>query len=639
MCGIAGWAAVGDPNPDTVRAMLAAVAHRGPDGDGLHVGDGIAMGMRRLAIVDVAGGGQPVFSEDRSVVAVLNGEIYNHPRLRQDLIARSHRLASGSDSECLVHLYEEYGADLVHHLHGMFAFAIWDARAGRLLLGRDRVGKKPLFWRRLPNGLQFGSELKAFLADPDFPRAVDPEAVHGFLTCLYVPGAGSIWRGVQRVPPGSVLTWQHGEIHSYRYHVRQAAPSVRIGFDEAATELRERLLDATRLRLTGQRPIGVLLSGGIDSSAVVAATARLQRGPLPTFTVGFEDAATDERRFARAVAERYGTQHHEFVLRPDDLPLLEDLGRQFDEPFADSSAIATFYLARMAGRHVTVVLNGDGGDECFGGYDRYGLMAAGSRVTLPAPLGALAVRLGTALGLSARGRRVRRAGRVLELAGRRPVDRYAALMSAFEPDRLTGLYTAEFARLVGAVDPMRHLRMAWADAAGQPLIDRLLTVDQRTYLVGDLLQKMDLATMAHGVEARSPLLDQSLMSWAAGLPSHFKVANGVGKRLLKHAVRDWLPTGSVDRPKAGFGVPMDDWLRGPLRALAWDVLTDTTARQRGVFRPAAVRRLLSELDDGQRHGRRVWAMVQLESWYRRFADRSPQPSIPGSEPGGHLCSP
>ena len=638
MCGIAGWASAGGPDPGVVRSMLVTLAHRGPDGDGLHVGDGIAMGMRRLAIVDVAGGAQPVFSEDRGVVAVLNGEIYNHARLRADLTARGHRFASGSDSECLVHLYEEYGDDLVRHLHGMFAFAIWDAPAGRLVLGRDRVGKKPLFWRRVADGVQFASELKAFLADPGFPREVDPAAVHGFLTCLYVPGTGSIWRDVRRVAPGTVLTWENGKIGTRRYDTGDAVRQEPAGFDDAAGQLRERLLAAVRLRLTGERPIGVLLSGGIDSSAVVAAMARLGCGPVPTFTIGFDDAATDERRFARAVADRYGTDHHEWVLGQDVAPLLEDLGAQFDEPFADSSAIATFYLARMASRHVTVVLNGDGGDECFGGYDRYTLMASSARIRLPEPLGGLAVRLGTALGLSGAGPRIRRAGRMLELAGRRPVDRYAALMSVFEPARLADLYTADFARRAGDLDPMRHLRAAWEQSAGRSLVDRMLTVDQRTYLTGDLLPKMDLATMAHGVEARSPFLDQSLMAWAAGLPGHYKVADGAGKRLLKHAVRDWLPAGAADRPKAGFGIPMDDWLRGPLRSLARDLLTDSTARHRGVFRPDAVRRILAELDAGQRHGRRVWAMVQLESWYRRYADHSPQLTTQGTE-GGRPCSP
>ncbi|GIF10088.1 asparagine synthase (glutamine-hydrolyzing) [Actinoplanes teichomyceticus] len=639
MCGIAGWATPDDPDPEVVAAMLAALAHRGPDGEGRHVGAGIALGMRRLAIVDVAGGAQPVFSEDGTVVAVLNGEIYNHGRLRADLLARGHRLASGSDSECLVHLYEEHGDDLVRHLHGMFAFAIWDAPARRLLLGRDRVGKKPLFWRPAAGGVQFASELKAFLADPRFPRAVDPAAVDGFLTCAYVPGPGSIWRDVRRVEPGTVLSWQAGAIRGHRYHTPPLAPVAVAGFDEAAAELRERLTEATRLRLIGERPIGVLLSGGLDSSAVLAAVARQHAGPVPTFTIGFEDAATDERRFARAAARHYGADHHEWVLGPDVVDLLDDLGRQFDEPFADSSAIATFYLARMAARHVTVVLNGDGGDECFGGYDRYGAMVGGSRVTLPGPAGALAVRLGGALARSAGGARLRRAGRLLELAGRPPADRYAALMSVFEPARLARLYTAEFARLVGAADPVRHLREAWAQAAGQSLIDRMLTVDQRTYLAGDLLPKMDLATMAHGVEARSPFLDQDLMAWAARLPAGYKVAGGSGKRLLKHAMRDWLPAELIDRPKAGFGVPMDDWLRGRLRPLAWDLLTDRTARQRGVFRPQQVRRLLAELDDGQRHGRRIWAMVQLESWYRRFADRPPALSVPGTDLGGQRCSP
>ena len=371
MCGIAGIASVRRPDAALVRRMCDSLVHRGPDGFGLHEDDGAAVGMRRLAIIDVAGSQQPVYNEDRTVAAVFNGELYNFQELREGLRRRGHRFTTRGDSECLVHLYEDYGDDLVHQLRGMFAFAIWDAAARRLLLARDRVGKKPLYWREDGMSLAFGSELKALVADPALHRRIDPVALHHYLTYQYVPAPWSIYQDVQKLPPGHLLAWQDGVTKVSRYWKLDCTQRPTASIPEAAEQLRSLLLDATRVRMLSERPLGAFLSGGIDSSAVVAAMARQAPDPVKTFSIGFEEGQFDERPAARQLAQRYGTEHHEFVVTSSARDILPTLAWHFDEPFADASAIPTFYVARMSSQHVTVVLTGDGGDESFGGYQRY----------------------------------------------------------------------------------------------------------------------------------------------------------------------------------------------------------------------------------------------------------------------------
>jgi asparagine synthase (glutamine-hydrolysing) len=620
--------------------MCDAMVHRGPDGHGFHDDANATLGMRRLAIIDVAGGGQPVYNEDRTVVAVFNGELYNFRELRTDLRRRGHRLAGDGDTECLVHLYEEYGDELVHRLRGMFVFAIWDVRRRRLLLGRDRVGKKPLYWRSDATSLSFASELKSLVLDPSVDRGVDPVALHHYLTYQYVPAPWSIYRGIRKLSPGSLLVWRDGAAHERRYWKLDFSPR-RVGSEEEECErLRELLLEATRLRMISERPLGAYLSGGIDSSAVVAAMARLTGERVRTFCVGFEDRRFDERVHARAVADRYGTDHHEFVVTPDLLDILPTLAWHFDEPFADSSAIPSFYVARLSRAHVTVALNGDGGDECFGGYTRYLLMARAGLIAPPPALSGGLGRLGAVVVNRTRQRTVpHRAGQALQFLGQGgPALRYARLMSYFHPEQKQALYSDAMRAELADVDSYRLLRDAFADSRADGDVGRAMDADVNTYLPGDLLAKVDITSMANSLEARSPFLDHHLMEWAAGLPTRLKTRRGMTKYLLKKAVADWLPPELVTRPKMGFGVPLAHWLRTDLRELARDVLTDHTARSRGYFRPEAVADLLRQHEAGVDHASRIWALTQFELWHRTFVDQAaagrPLPDHGRCPPGG-----
>ncbi|GAA3455349.1 asparagine synthase (glutamine-hydrolyzing) [Dactylosporangium matsuzakiense] len=606
----------GPPDRALTERMCATLVHRGPDGHGLYADDRAALGMRRLAIVDVAGGRQPVRSEDGTVVAVCNGELYNYRELRDGLRARGHRLTSDGDAECLVHLYEEHGDDLVRHLRGMFAFALWDARRGRLLLARDRVGKKPLYWRADGAGLAFASEAKALLADPALDRRLDPVALHHYLTYGYVPAPGSIFAGVAKLPPGHVLTWQAGKVHIGRYWRLGSEP--REVPDEPEARLRELLLDAVRVRLAGERPVGAFLSGGVDSSAVVAAMARLSPEPVRTFSIGFADAAFDERPYARLVAERYGTEHHELVVEAPSADLLARIAWHFDEPFADSSAVPSFQVAALAAGRATVVLNGDGGDEVFGGYSRYTLAQALRHVPalgFPAAFDRLGSRL---TGVH------HRLGRAVRTLGLGPADRYTTVMSLFTPAQKARLYHPDRPPGPAGVDSLAIARDEWERSRAAAGAGRAMDVDLYTYLPGDLLAKVDVTTMAHSIEARSPLLDQHLMAFAGALPQHLKASGRGTKVLLRRALAGWLPAPVLARPKRGFAIPVAAWLRGPLRDPAHDLLTGPTASGRGLFDPAAVRALLERHAAGHDEAPRIWALMQLELWHRAFVDHAPR---------------
>ncbi|MFI7217185.1 asparagine synthase (glutamine-hydrolyzing) [Micromonospora maritima] len=637
MCGIAGTVSLDRPDPELVRRMCDAIAHRGPDAAGLHVDEHAALGMRRLAIIDVAGGQQPVRNEDGSVVAVFNGELYNFAELRAELVGRGHRFGSQGDSECLVHLYEEHGDALVHELRGMFAFAIWDVRRQRLLLGRDRVGKKPLYWRADGADISFASEVKCLLQDPKLVRQVDLTALHHYLTYQYVPAPWSIYQGVRKLPPGHLLSWEDGRTEVRRYWRLDCTPHPVTDEREAAAELRERLLDAVRVRLVSERPLGAFLSGGVDSSAVVAAMARLTSAPVKTFSIGFTEARFDERAHARVVAQRYATDHHELVVTPSCVDLLPTLTWHFDEPFADSSAIPSFLVAQLTRQHVTVALNGDGGDECFGGYQRYALMQALN--TVPGWMTPRALQ-GIGDGLVRRttaGTRPRALGRVLQLLGQPPLARYGALTSIFPPAQQLDLYTDDLREQLTGVDPWSLLAEAYDASGATDPVGRLIDADVNTYLPGDLLVKVDISTMANSLEARSPFLDHHLMEWAAHLPTRLKVRRGRTKHLLKQAMEPWLPAQLIDRPKMGFAVPLGHWLRGELRDLAWSVLTDGTARSRGLFRPQAVTDLLERHAGGDDESHRIWTLLQFELWHRHWLDEAA--TRPPVSTGGCLLAP
>jgi asparagine synthase (glutamine-hydrolysing) len=629
MCGIAGVVSAIRPDPRSVRRMCDVLVHRGPDGVGFHEDGHAVLGMRRLAIIDVERGGQPVYNEDRTVAAVFNGEIYNFAALREELHAKGHRFTSDGDTECLVHLYEEYGDDLVHRLRGMFAFAIWDARRRRLLLARDRVGKKPLFWWSGEGSLSFASEVKALVQDPAARREVDLVALHHYLTFQYVPAPWSIYQGIRKLPPAHLLTWQDGAVEVRRYWRLDCTPQRLTSVDEAAARLRELLLDATRIRMVSERPLGAFLSGGVDSSAVVAAMARQASGSIKTFSIGFEDPRFDERRYARMLAERYGTEHHELVVTPSVIDMLPTLTWHFDEPFADSSAIPSLYVARMSREYVAVALNGDGGDECFGGYRRYAIMAAAGRIVVPEPVSSGLRHAGPWVTARTTSRSwLRHVGRVLDLLGQPGPRRYARLMSYFTPEQKAALYTDEVREQLAAVDSYTLIDDAYVSSRADSDLGRLIDVDVNTYLPGDLLVKTDIATMAHSLEARSPFLDHELLEWAAGLPPDLKVRAGTTKYILKRAMAEWLPAELIVRPKLGFGVPLAAWLRTDLRELSWSVLTDHTARSRGLFRPETVHRLLRRHDEGHDHSSRIWALTQFELWHRAFLDDGPDTARP-----------
>jgi asparagine synthase (glutamine-hydrolysing) len=637
ICGILNFDPAAPADPAVLKGMADLLAHRGPDGEGFHRDGPLGLGHRRLAIIDLSeAAAHPLPNEDETVWIVFNGEIYNFQALREELLGRGHVFRSKGDTETILHLYEEEGPACVRRLRGMFAFALWDARRRELVLARDRLGVKPLYyWHRPGRGFAFASEPKAFLAHPEFRAEPDAAALHLYLTYQYVPSPRSAFRGVGKVPPAHVLRVRDGQVHLERYWTLPFAPKRHGREADLAEELRGRLEEAVRLRLISDVPLGAFLSGGVDSSAVVALMARLNAGPVKTFSIGFAEPEYDEVRYARRVAARYGTEHHEAVVRPDAVAVLPKLVWHYNEPFADSSAVPSFYLAEMTRRHVTVALNGDGGDEALAGYPRY-RAARLARVfdSLPAPVRqALQAAAGTLPAGRAKGFAAR-TQRFLRGVNLDPLRRYATWMSHFDDGLKASLCVPEFlAQAEG--DGTDYLAAAFAAAGGagaaDPL-DVLLAVDVATYLPEDLLVKMDIATMAFGLEARSPFLDHEVMEFAAALPPALKLRGGTGKYLLKRACADLLPRDLCRRPKMGFGMPLDHWFRHELRDLAHDTLLNARARTRGLFRPAAVARLLEEHERGRAAWQyQLWNLLVLELWFQTFID-NPHPTGPPPGP-------
>jgi asparagine synthase (glutamine-hydrolysing) len=624
MCGIAGVVDRRAPvEARLVNEMCERIVHRGPDSRGTHVSGEVGLGSQRLAIIDVAGGDQPLFSEDGSVAVVVNGEIYNHVELRERLVARGHTFATHSDAEVLVHLYEDHGDALVDHLRGMFAFAIWDEGRGRLLLGRDRVGKKPLFYAASEDRIAFASEMSALLADPSLDTSIDPRALDAYLAFQYIPHPLSIFSSVRKLPPASVLSFETTGVSVRRYWRLGFGPKLDgISEAEAAEALREQLDEATRVRLMSEVPLGAFLSGGIDSSAVVASMAAQTSSAVKTFSITFGESDFDEARFARMAAERYGTDHHEFRVEPHALSILPRLARHYGEPYADPSAIPTFHLAELTGQHVTVALNGDGGDEAFGGYGRYARMARLGRMrAAPAPLRAAAAGLARAVGPGPgeqdKRTRVALLGRSLTVP---EAHVYGDSLLAMDARRRRSLFTPELRSELAGWSAESILEDAWAQAP-EDGVDRLLSVDVETYLPGDLLPKVDIATMAHSVEARSPFLDHHLMEFAARLPAEMKLRGGSGKHILKVAMRGIVPDAILDRPKMGFGVPLKHWFRGELAHLPRELLLDDGSRTGEYLVKSEVERLLDEHADGRwDHSARIWSLVQLEMWHQEVLE-------------------
>lgn len=636
MCGIIGKVTPPGGEPvaqEMLERMCAALEHRGPDSRGLHVDAHVGLGIQRLRIVDLETGDQPIFNEDRSIVVVLNGEIYNFQELRRDLTRRGHRFATHGDTEVIVHLYEEYGVDCVSHLHGMFAFALWDENRRRLLVARDRIGKKPLFYAATPGGVSFASELGALIQDDTIPREVEPSSVDAFLAYGYVPAPLSIFRAIKKLPPAHTLVLEGGEITLERYWRLDYSRKVAAADPRELHEpIREAIITATRRRMVADVPLGAFLSGGIDSSAVVAAMAQASTNPVKTFSIGFDDARFDELPHARRVAQLFGTDHHEFVVRPDAVAIVPKLVRHYGEPFADYSAIPCFYLAEMTRSQVTVALNGDGGDESFGGYTRYVANRLAARLdVLPGAARRLAARGGARLGGAEVTSLSNKAKRLLQGLALDPAERYARYVAWFDETHRGALYSPEFAATAQESATHEMIAGAWQAASGTDVVDVMLEVDATTYLPDDLIAKIDIATMAHALEARSPLLDHRLMEFAASIPASWKVRGKEKKWILREALRPWLPTEILDRPKQGFSPPIAQWFRHELRDTAHEVLLDPASLARGYFRPEAVRSLL----DRHAHGtadesKRLWALFMLELWHREFVDRASAPLALGA---------
>jgi asparagine synthase (glutamine-hydrolysing) len=620
VCGISGLISRdGQPDETRVRRINQAIAHRGPDADRTWARGRAALGHRRLSIIDLSPEAhQPLLNEDGTIGVVVNGEIYNFAELREDLVARGHVFRSHSDSEVVVHLYEEHGVDCVAKLDGMFAFALWDSSRDRLLLARDRSGKKPLVYRRLPGGdLAFASEAHALVrAFPDMPVTPDLEAIDEYLTLQYVPSPRTAYRDVFKLPAAHLAVLDRGgELAVRRYWTKPSGPELSGTEDDLAHELRDLLARAVRRRLVADVPVGAFLSGGLDSSTIVALMATQSTRPVQTFSIGFPNASDSELGWARRVAERYGTVHHETVVTPAMTDVVVETVRHHGEPFADSSAVAMYYLARETKRHVTVALSGDGSDETLAGYTRYATaQLAHVHDALPAPLrGVYRAGLRAVVGAAA--------PHVMGYAdhlGDGEAVRYPYIMCQFTPEEKETLHGPAMRAVTNGAVTERFERVL-SESGRSSRLGRLIDLDWHTYLADDINTKVDIAAMAHSLEVRCPFLDTEVVEFASRLPRHM-LMRWRGKHLLRKAVRDIVPPAIVRRHKQGFGLPLRRWMREDLGALVHDVLLDRRARERGLFEPREVQRLVDSLERDRNAPDRVWTLLVLELWFREFID-------------------
>jgi asparagine synthase (glutamine-hydrolysing) len=639
MCGISGRVNYRTGAPvaaETLAAMCDLLQHRGPDGAGVWSDGAVGFGHRRLAVIDPSDAGrQPFRSADGRLTITFNGEIYNFQEVRRDLEQHGCRFVSRTDTEVILQAYRHYGVECLDRLRGMFAFAIWDAGEQRLFAARDRAGQKPFYYREDADGLAFASEPKAFLAERSFVPEADPDALFHYLSFQYVPSPGSAFKGLRRLPPAHFLTVDRGRVSIARYWSLRYSPKPNTSEADATTQMRADLAEATRIMLVSDVPVGAFLSGGIDSSLVVAMMAQAGAGRVKTFSIGFDETEYNELEYARRVADRFGTDHHEAIVRPDALAILPKLVWHYNEPFADSSAIPTLYLAEMTRRHVTVALNGDAGDENFAGYNRYVASRLAARLDrIPQPARQALTRWAGRIP-NGRTRSTRsRIQRFLHAAADSRERRYARWMFHFDDTQKREICSPAFLARVTSRESESQYEALFAAAHGEDLLDATLGADVGSYLPDDLLVKVDIATMAYGLEARSPLLDHVVMERAARLPVDFKLRGSEKKYLLKRVARGLLPDDVIDRPKMGFGVPLDRWFRGPLRELAHDVLLGSRLRARGYFRVEAIERLLHEHETGRRNWHyQMWNLLVLELWHQTFIDARPaaqQPSTAGT---------
>ena len=634
MCGITGaiWTraelAIDEPQ---VARMARQITHRGPDDAGTYlaplgpsprgVQPGVALGFRRLSIIDLAGGHQPMSNEDGSVWVVFNGEIYNFRELRRRLEGNGHRFATHSDTESIVHLYEDLQEACFEHFNGMFAIAIWDARRGQLVLGRDRLGQKPLYYAHHAGRLLFASEMKCFTEVPGVLGELDPDALDAYFTYQYIPHPQTIWRGVSKLPPGHRLIYLDDRLRVESYWNLDWQAERRVTMAEAVAELQPLLSDAVGKRLVADVPVGAFLSGGVDSSLIVALAQAQRTDPIRTFSIGFSEADYDETHFAAQVAEHLGTRHQRFEVRADAVSVLERLVWHFDEPFSDSSAVPTWYLCELTRGEVKVALSGDGGDELFAGYDRYAALWLSRWLDRLGPLKRLAGAdwIQQLPESATRRSLVRRAKRFCEAIGLPPERRYMFWLQIFNERRRGEMYCEDFVRQLSGRDPFAFLHAAWRRVGARDLVTRASLTDLQTYLPCDLCTKVDITSMAHGLEVRQPFLDYRVAEFAGGLPIDLKFRRGVGKRLLRAAFGPKLPTAIWDRKKMGFGVPLAAWFRKDLRDLVRDTLTANDARISHFLRSEVVRGLVEDHQSERvDHGYGLWNLLFLELWLRRW---------------------
>jgi asparagine synthase (glutamine-hydrolysing) len=644
MCGIAGrvnFKTQAPVDPALIQGMCDLIAHRGPDGEGVWVDRFVGLGHRRLAIIDLTSAGrQPMVAASGDVWITFNGEIYNFQDLRRNLEAKGHRFRSRTDTEVLLAAYAEYGLDFLSKLRGMFAFAIWDGPKRRLLLARDRVGKKPLHYVLDRNGIAFASEPKAFLADSDFVPRPSLPALAEYMTYQYVPSPLSAFAGVEKLPPAHYLLVENGTVSVARYWKLSYQRKTVLSEDDACDALISKLREAVRLRLISDVPLGAFLSGGVDSSLIVALMAE-QTSRVKTFSIGFEDAKFDELPYARLVAERYGTDHHEFIVRPDATEIIPKLVWHYNEPYADASAIPTYYVSQLTRQHVTVALNGDAGDENFGGYRRYLVDAPTARFDrLPRAVRHAVAGAASRIPVRHVTRSIpNRAVRWVKRVSEHRTQRYARHIMHFQPEVRSEVCTPEFLAATGVRGPFDLLLETYRDSDSHSDVDEMLDLDVNHYLPDCLLVKVDIASMAHGLEARSPMLDHEFMEFAASLPSEMKIRGDVTKYILKRAAIPFLPHDNIYRAKRGFSIPLAPWFQHEFGDYASDVLLDGRLAQRGYFRMDVIRRLLDEHRRGiNTWQKELWNLLMLELWHRMFIDARPRDlgmtttSLVGAEP-------
>ena len=620
MCGIAGVYQLGGKRLDKalLRAMCDVIAHRGPDEEGFYLDQHVGLGIRRLKVIDLATGQQPIHNEDESVWTVFNGEIYNYPELRAELQSKGHRFYTHADTEVIVHLYEEYGEDFVEKLIGMFGIAVWDRNLEKLILVRDRLGIKPLCYYLTDEKLVFGSEIKSILVEGSLNRALSLSALDYYFTFGYVPAPHSIFEGVSKLPPGHLLTCQNGKVRIRQYwDVQLNVEHETYSEDYYKERLFEHLKTAVRRRLMSDVPLGAFLSGGIDSGSIVGMMAQLMNQPVKTFSIGFEEAEYSELEDARIVAQYLGTDHTEKVVRPNALELLPNLVALYDEPFADSSAIPTYYVSQMAREHVTVALSGDGGDELFAGYRRYvpdtrdRLFAALPEFLRKRVLGEIA----ESMPMFTRGKSY------LLYMSQTPERRYLQRVSICSPEMKYYLYDSDFRQGISGLDPYKWAEQYMSAKEGGSILERMLYTDLKTYLPYDLLTKVDLASMAHSLEVRVPFLDHELVEFAATIPPAFKMHGQIGKYILRQTVSKIVPPHVLQKKKQGFAVPLGQWFRGELKAFAYDILTGSKFKQRHLFSAPATENMLHQHQKGGTDfSPTIWALIFFELWAQKYLD-------------------